>query len=132
MTKKGMYHLREEDDVNAKVANLTRKVEGICGICETNEHQTQDCQTIPVFQEVLREQANAINAPIKDLFLLHTQKLTMPLRGIIPISVGEMDQMQITLFKGLSFLLFICLQIRGLLRRHCKHSCKVKLKLIIK
>ena len=79
MTKGGMYHLREEDDVNAKIANLTRKVEAmelrkvnsimanekvedICGICETNGHQTQDCPTIPAFQEVLHEQANSMNA----------------------------------------------------------------------
>lgn len=57
-----MYYIREEDDVNAKIANLTRKVEAmelrkvnsikankrvedIYGICETNGYQTQDYPT---------------------------------------------------------------------------------------
>ena len=75
--KGGIYVLKEEDDVNARIANLTRKIEAIelsksgvsksneaiktiCGICFTNLHATQDCPTIPAFQEVLHEHANAI------------------------------------------------------------------------
>ena len=78
-SKGGLYHLKEEDDVNARIASLTGKVEAIelgktsevkklgpikcsCGICETNTHLTKDCPTIHAFQNVLHEQANVANA----------------------------------------------------------------------
>jgi hypothetical protein len=77
-SKEGLYHLKEEDDVNSRIAKLTRKVKAIklgkiesktptsfkssCGICETNSHLTKNCPTIPAFQEVLHEQANVVNA----------------------------------------------------------------------
>ena len=68
--KWGIYILKEEDDVNARITNLTRKVEAlelgksgvsksteaienVCGICAANVHSMQDCPTIPAFQEVL-------------------------------------------------------------------------------
>ncbi|XP_026378370.1 uncharacterized protein LOC113272787 [Papaver somniferum] len=66
----------EEDDLNAKIASLHRKVDVIqkpnvvkvadsvehaCGICESLEHYTKDCPTIPAFQEVLHDQENAMN-----------------------------------------------------------------------
>jgi hypothetical protein len=79
IAKGGLYHIKEDDDVNIRLAKLTRKVEAMeltkvdvakmsahtesnCGICETNTHLTKDCPTIPAFQEVLHEQANAANA----------------------------------------------------------------------
>ena len=67
-SKGGLFHVREEDDLNIKVANLARKLEAIeikkassskanheelCGICSTHGHLTQECPTIPAFQEVL-------------------------------------------------------------------------------
>ena len=64
-SKGGLYHLKEEEDVNYRIAKLTRKVQAIelgkteskastyfessCGICETNSHLTKDCPTIPAF-----------------------------------------------------------------------------------
>ena len=69
----GMYLLKnEEDDVNARIASLTRKIEAIelgkgkqpapvCRICECDTHSSEDCPTIPAFREVLHEQANATN-----------------------------------------------------------------------
>ncbi|XP_026443715.1 uncharacterized protein LOC113343807 isoform X2 [Papaver somniferum] len=75
-SRPGMYVLSEEDDLNAKIASLHRKVDAIqkpnvvkvadsvehaCGICESLEHYTKDCPTIPAFQEVLHDQANAMN-----------------------------------------------------------------------
>ena len=62
--------------MNAKIASLTRKIEAMelsksgvsksneaienmCRICSTNIHAMQDCPTIPAFQEVLQEHANA-------------------------------------------------------------------------
>ena len=77
-TKEGIYLLKEDQDVNAKIANLTRKVEAmklsranvgrvpiidksICEICESNAHLTKECPTILTFKEVLHEQENFIN-----------------------------------------------------------------------
>ncbi|XP_065632127.1 uncharacterized protein LOC136061279 [Quercus suber] len=78
-SKGGLYHLKEEDDVNARIVRLTKKVEAIelgktsevkklgpiessCGMCETNTHLSKDCPTIPAFQDVLHEQANVASA----------------------------------------------------------------------
>ena len=79
MSQEGIYVLKGNDDVNAGIASLTRKVEAMelrkvnpvkasekeeenCGICEISGHLTQDCPTIPAFKEVLHEQANAMNS----------------------------------------------------------------------
>jgi hypothetical protein len=73
----GMYNLREDHDLQAKFASLARKVEAlelkksgklksvqdiVCQICETNEHATNDCLTLPSFKECLHEQAHALNS----------------------------------------------------------------------
>jgi len=72
-----MYNLREDHDLQAKFASLARKVEAlelkksgqlkyvqdiVCQICETNEHSTNDCPTLPSFKECLHEQAHALNS----------------------------------------------------------------------
>ena len=64
--KGGLFHLREEDDLNIKVANLARKVEAmglknasssktnskkLCGICSTNDHFTQECPLFYLFKK---------------------------------------------------------------------------------
>ena len=76
--KGGIYLIKEDDDVNTKIVNLTRKVEAmklskaiiektpiieetIREICESNAHLTKECPTIPSFKEVLHEQANFTN-----------------------------------------------------------------------
>jgi hypothetical protein len=72
-----MYHLREGDDLYAKISSLARKVETmelrkdneiksvqkeeVCSICEVSGHTTRECPTIPTFKKVLHEQANVIN-----------------------------------------------------------------------
>ena len=71
-----MYNLREDHDLQAKFASLARKVEAlklkkygqlkyvqeiVCQICETNEHATNDCPTLPSFKECLYEQAILAN-----------------------------------------------------------------------
>jgi hypothetical protein len=75
----GLYHIKADEDMSARIATLTRKVEAIelskvvvtkspkpieisCEICEATVHLTKDCPTIPAFKEVLHEQANAANA----------------------------------------------------------------------
>jgi hypothetical protein len=72
----GMYNLREDHDLQAKFAYLARRVEAlelkkrgklksvqdiVCQICETNEHSTNDCPTLPSFRECLQEQTHALN-----------------------------------------------------------------------
>jgi len=62
-----MYNLREYHDLQAKFASLARKFEAleckksgqlksvqdiVCQICETNEHATNDCQTLSFFQRM--------------------------------------------------------------------------------
>ena len=34
----------------------------VCQICETNEHSTNDCPTLPSFKECLHEQVHALNS----------------------------------------------------------------------
>jgi hypothetical protein len=73
----GMYNLREDHDLQVKFASLARKVEAlelkksgqlksvqdiVCQICETNEHSTNKCPTLPPFRECLHEQAHALNS----------------------------------------------------------------------
>ena len=56
----GLYVLKEKDDLQAKIANLTREVESlkfvknkepatVCGICASNKHISSECPTLPVF-----------------------------------------------------------------------------------
>jgi len=73
----GIYNLREDHDLQDKFASLARKVEAlelkksgqlksvqdiVCQICETDEHSTNDCPTLPSFKECLHEQAYALNS----------------------------------------------------------------------
>jgi hypothetical protein len=66
----GTYNLRKDHDLQAKFASLAKKVEVlelktsgqlkyvqdiVCQICETNEHSTNDCPTLPSFKECLHE-----------------------------------------------------------------------------
>ena len=83
--KGGMYLIKEDNDVNIKITNLTKKVEAIelnkinvgkapivnksiCKICESDVHITKEYPAIPAFNEVLHEQANFTNS-YKEPFL---------------------------------------------------------------
>ena len=69
---RGKFQLSESDDINARIAALSRKmeeletkkakpvheVEVICVVCDTNGHKTEDCPTIPTCKEVLYGQAS--------------------------------------------------------------------------
>ncbi|XP_042950109.1 uncharacterized protein LOC122282223 [Carya illinoinensis] len=74
----GKYHLKDSDDLHARLALLSKKVESIelkkvnelqvlpstsekCNICEDPGHMTGACPTIPAFEEVLLDQSNAVN-----------------------------------------------------------------------
>ena len=87
-TGRGIHHLRENDDLQAKIANLTRKLEAIelkkvnevtsvpqvpsmpmgsrveepCIICDDPTHSTSNCPNLPqVKGEIQIEQTNALN-----------------------------------------------------------------------
>jgi len=72
-----MYNLREDHNLQTKFASLARKVKAlefkkcgqlkfiqdiVCQICETNEHSTNYCPTLPSFKECLHEHSNALNS----------------------------------------------------------------------
>ena len=84
----GIHHLRENDDLQAKIANLTRKLEAIelkkvnevtivpqvpsvpmgsrveepCIICDEPTHSTINCPNLPQVKEAIQiEQAKALN-----------------------------------------------------------------------
>ncbi|KAJ4723144.1 Integrase [Melia azedarach] len=83
----GKYTLSQEDDLSARVANLTRKIEAmelrkvkevksvlnneVCGICEIMGHCTQDCPNVPIFKEMFHDQANSMNT-FKKTFPTHS------------------------------------------------------------
>ena len=87
-TRGGIHHLRENDDLQAKIGNLTRKLEAIelkkvnevtvvpkvpsvpmgsvveesCIICDDPTHSTINCPNLPQVKGVIQiEQANALN-----------------------------------------------------------------------
>ncbi|KAJ4717036.1 DNA-directed DNA polymerase [Melia azedarach] len=83
----GKYTLSQEDDLSARVANLTRKIEAmelrkvkevksvlndeVCGICEIMGHCTQDCPNVPIFKKMFHDQANSMNT-FKKTFPTHS------------------------------------------------------------
>ena len=71
-----MYNLREDHDFQAKFASLARKVEALelnkndhvkfvqnisCYVCDSTDHSTQDCPTLPALRESLHEQVNVVD-----------------------------------------------------------------------
>lgn len=75
LNARGKFHLNETDDLGARLAALSRKValveqkkqvlkeeEVNCELCETSDHRTDDCPTLPVFKEVLYGQTNLPSA----------------------------------------------------------------------
>ncbi|RVW61560.1 hypothetical protein CK203_065663 [Vitis vinifera] len=106
--KAGMYTLNEDDDMKAKFAAMTRRLEELelkkmhevqavaetpvqvklCPICQSYEHLVEECPTIPAVKEMFGDQANVIgqfkpnnNAPM--------EILTTQVGGIIQISHGR-------------------------------------------
>ncbi|RVW86242.1 hypothetical protein CK203_046076 [Vitis vinifera] len=79
-SKRGMYTLNEDVDVQAKMTTLSRRLEELeargaheikvvndvpmkivqCSICQSSEHLVSECPTIPVVKEMFMEQANAV------------------------------------------------------------------------
>ncbi|WJZ94652.1 hypothetical protein VitviT2T_013492 [Vitis vinifera] len=75
-----MYTLNEDDDMKAKFATMTRRLEelelkkmhevqavaetpvqvNMCPICQSYEHLMEECPTIPTVREMVGDQANAV------------------------------------------------------------------------
>ena len=146
-----MHNLRKDHDVQAKFASLAKKVEAlefkksgklksvqdiVCQICETNEHATNDCPTLPSFKECLHEQANALNSFQRPNQNPYSQTYN-PSWRITQISFGRVVTIMHKLhshrfkytiiFKFLMdwYLLMLPL-LEEILRKLCTHSLKSK------
>ena len=75
-----MYTLNEDEEMQAKMATLSRRLEELesrgaheikvvndvpmqtiqCSICQSSEHLVSECPTIPTIREMFMEQANVV------------------------------------------------------------------------
>ncbi|RVW77429.1 Retrovirus-related Pol polyprotein from transposon 17.6 [Vitis vinifera] len=110
--KAGMYNLKEDDDMKAKLAAMTRRLEELelkrmhevqavaeapvqvklCPNCQSFEHLVEECPAISAEREMYRDQANVVgqfrpnnNAPM--------EIPTIQVGGIIQISHGRPEQL---------------------------------------
>jgi len=137
----GMYNLREYHDLQAKFASLARKVEAlefkkngqlksvqdiVCQICETNEHTTIDCLTLPFFKECLHEQAHVLNSFQRPSHNPYSQTYN-PNNGVVTI----MHKLHSHRFKHpiiskilMDIHLLMLHLLEEILRKHCIYSLK--------
>ena len=70
--------MNQENDLSARLANLTGKIEAmevkglgdvksaqnneVCGICDIDEHPTHDCPNLPILKESMLEQVNVTDS----------------------------------------------------------------------
>jgi hypothetical protein len=152
----GMYNLREDHDLQAKFTSLAKKFEAlelkksgqlksvqdiVCQICETNEHLTNDCPTLPSFKECLYEQAHALNSfqmPNHN----HTRKHTTLVGEITQISIGRvitiMHKLHSYRFKHtiiskilMDMHLLMLHLLDEILRKYCMYSLKSRRQLTL-
>ncbi|RVW19334.1 hypothetical protein CK203_090377 [Vitis vinifera] len=110
--KAGMYNLKEDDDMKAKLAAMTRRLEELelkrihevqavaeapvqvklCPNCQSFEHLVEECPAISAEREMYRDQANVVgqfrpnnNAPYGNTY--------NQVGGIIQISHGRPEQL---------------------------------------
>ena len=118
----GIHHLKENDELQAKIANLTRKLEAIelkkvnevtsmpqvpsapigprvlepCIICDDPTHSTINCPNLPQVKGSIQiEQANALNYQRKPFNSPYSETYN-PGWGKHPNLVGEMREAHIT------------------------------------
>ena len=114
----GLHHLRENDDLQEKIANLTRKLEAIelkkvnevtsvpqvpslptgprveepCIICDDPTHSAINCPNLPQVKGAIQiEQGNALNYQ-RNLSILHIPKHIIQDGVSTLILVGEMKE----------------------------------------
>ncbi|RVW78134.1 hypothetical protein CK203_049717 [Vitis vinifera] len=110
--KAGMYNLKEDDDMKAKLAAMTRRLEELelkrihevqavaeapvqvklCPNCQSFEHLVEECPAISAEREMYRDQANVLDnsGPIT---MHHMEIPTIQVGGIIQISHGRPEQL---------------------------------------
>ena len=91
----GIHNLREDYDLQAKFASLTKKVEALelkknnhvkfvqnisCYVWDSTDHSTQDCPTLPTLRESLQEQVNVV-----DNFKRKNPNFSLSLHDALPI-----------------------------------------------
>ena len=146
----GMYNLREDHDLQAKFASLARKVEAlelkksgqlksvqeiVCQICETNEHSTNDCPTLPSFRECLHEQAHALNSFQRPNHNPYSQMYNPGWRNhpnfswkmVTIMHKLHSHHLKPTIISKIFMVMhFLILLPEEILRTHCMHSLKSK------
>jgi hypothetical protein len=146
----GMYNLREDHYLQTKFKSLVRKVEAlklkksgqlkfiqeiVCQICETNEHLTNDCSTLPSFKECLHEQINALNSFQRPNHNLYSQTYNSGWRNHPNFSWNSGNNNAQTSqppfqahhnFQIMDMHLLMLYLLKEILRKHCMHSLKSK------
>ena len=108
----------------------------VCQICETNEHATNECPTLPSFKECLHEQAHALNSFQRPNHNLYSQTYNPGWRNH-PNLVGRvitiMHKLHSHRFKHtiiskilMDMHLLMVHLLEEILRKHCIHSLKSK------
>ncbi|KAH9723597.1 hypothetical protein KPL70_007175 [Citrus sinensis] len=78
VSRKGLYEVKDDFDVKATLATLSRKVDAlalnqsmnhhpsvdneVCAICSNLSHTAQNCPSLPVYQEAYSEQVHALQS----------------------------------------------------------------------
>ncbi|RVW73753.1 hypothetical protein CK203_057590 [Vitis vinifera] len=112
MLRLGCIPLNEDDDMKAKFAAMTRRLEELklkkmhevqavaetpvqgqsCPICHSYEHLVEECLTIPAVKEMFGDQANVIGQ-LSPITMLRMEILTTQVGGIIQISHGSQEHL---------------------------------------
>ncbi|RVW81579.1 hypothetical protein CK203_049431 [Vitis vinifera] len=110
--KAGMYTLKEDDDMKAKLAAMTRRLEELelkrihevqavaeapvqvklCPNCQSYEHLVEECPAISAEREMFRDQANVVGQ-FSPITMRLMEIPTTQVGGIIQISHGRPEQL---------------------------------------
>ncbi|RVW80106.1 hypothetical protein CK203_052425 [Vitis vinifera] len=110
--KAGMYTLKEDDDMKAKLAAMTRRLEELelkrihevqavaeapvqvklCPNCQSYEHLVEECPAISAEREMFRDQANVVGQ-FRPITMRLMEIPTTQVGGIIQISHGRPEQL---------------------------------------
>ena len=112
-----------------------------CQICETNEHSTNDCSTLPSFKECLHEQAHALNSLQRPNHNPYSQTYNPSWRNHPNFnwkSDNNNAQTSQPLFQAhhnfqnlMDMHLLMLPLLEDILRKHCMHSWKSKRQLTL-
>ena len=107
------------------------KIDEVCRICETMEHPTNECPTIPAFKEALHDQANAMNMVKKSYPSPYSETYNSRWRNHPNFSWRNDNVVAPPTHGSLNFVPITPLQ-RKVLRTLCNNSCRLNPPLIIR